>query len=320
MDEMMAVYAVETINKIRKSVQTAIVGKKRVVDLLIAALLCEGHVLIEDVPGVGKTSFIASLAMATQNSFKRIQFTPDVMPSDITGFSMPDIKTGEFKFRPGMVMSNILLADEINRATAKTQSALLEAMEERQVSVDGITYRLPRPFMVLATQNPNENVGTYQLPESQLDRFLMKISIGYPDKNEEITILNKYMNGDPRKTVPQVADQKTIIQLQEYTKSIFLSDSMKEYIVDIINATRESEDTAFGVSPRGSLALLRVAQASAVMNGRNYVTANDVQNFAVEVLSHRLVLTGEAISNGITAENVIKKCVEGIRVPVGAKA
>lgn len=319
MSEIMTNNALGIIENIRKSIHTAIVGKNKAVNLMVAALLCEGHVLIEDVPGVGKTSFISSLAMATKCSFSRIQFTPDVMPSDITGFSMPDINTGEFKFKPGMIACNIVLADEINRATAKTQSALLEAMEERQVSVDGKTYRLPRPFMVLATQNPNENVGTYPLPESQLDRFLMKFSIGYPSQSEELDILNRYINDDPRKNVPQVTDPKTIVALQKYTKSIFTADCVKEYIVNVVNETRSTKETVFGISPRGSLALLRASQAAAVMNGRNYVTPQDIQDLAVPVLSHRLALTGDAIASGISPENVIQKCVSAVKVPTGER-
>lgn len=320
MENVSVASAVNVIENIKKSIHTAIVGKEKAVNLMVAALLCEGHVLIEDVPGVGKTSFISSLAHATKCSFNRIQFTPDVMPSDITGFSMPDIKTGEFKYRPGMVACNIILADEINRATAKTQAALLEAMEERQVSVDGKTYNLARPFMVLATQNPNENVGTYPLPESQLDRFLMKFSIGYPNPAEEMTILGRYMSDDPRKSVPRVTDPTTIVCLQQYTKSIFVADCIKEYIVGIVNETRNTPDTIFGVSPRGSLALLRASQAGAVMFGRNFVTPKDVQEFAVPVLSHRLALTGEAVSNGIKAEDVIKKCVAAVKVPTGGRS
>lgn len=308
------------IEEVKRSVHTAIVGKDEVLDLFLIAMLCQGHLLIEDVPGVGKTSFVSSLAAATGCSFNRIQFTPDVMPGDITGFSMPDIKTGEFKYREGMLMSQIVLADEINRATAKTQSALLEAMEEHQVSVDGQTHALPKPFIVLATQNPNESVGTYQLPESQMDRFIMKVSIGYPNHSEEIEILNRYVGGDPRKNVPNVIDSDTVVQLQKYTSSIYVADSVKDYIINIINSTRNNRNLCYGISPRGSLALIRAAQGNAVLGGKQYVTPRDVQRVAVAVLAHRLSLTAEARAAGNTPENVVRSILESVAVPIGGKS
>ncbi|MDR1563755.1 MAG: MoxR family ATPase [Oscillospiraceae bacterium] len=307
----------EVIQSLKESIHTAIVGKDDILELFLVALLCEGHLLIEDVPGVGKTSFVSALAAAAGCSFRRIQFTPDVMPGDITGFTMPDLKTGEFVYKEGMLMSQIVLADEINRATSKTQSALLEAMEEKQISVDGTTHPLPRPFMVLATQNPNENIGTYKLPESQIDRFMMKISIGYPNPAEEFEILNRYVGADPRNSVPQVITSKIVVQMQEYTSHIYTADAIKEYIINIVNQSRQSPFLQYGVSPRGSLALIRAAQAAAVLEGSTYVTPRNVQRIASPVLSHRLVLTPSAQAEGVRPEDLVQQFIAAVPVPLG---
>ncbi len=279
----------EKIGLLIGNIEKSIIGKRSVIMKLIAALLSGGHVLIEDVPGVGKTRLVTALAQSVSGSCSRIQFTPDLMPSDITGFTMINPKTGESEYRPGAAMCNFLLADEINRASPKAQSALLEIMEELQISVDGKTYRLPVPFMALATQNPVETYGTYHLPEAQMDRFMMKISIGYPEKGEEIQLLGggfgKAVKLDP---VMELGD---IVSLRAQAESVRVNDSVKNYIVDIVNATRESEHTLLGASPRGSLALCSAAKAYALINGRDYVIPEDIREIACDVLSHRLILS-----------------------------
>ena len=270
-------------------IEKSIIGKRSVIMKLIAALLSGGHVLIEDVPGVGKTRLVTALAQSVSGSCSRIQFTPDLMPSDITGFTMINPRTGESEYRPGAAMCNFLLADEINRASPKAQSALLEIMEELQISVDGKTYRLPVPFMALATQNPVETYGTYHLPEAQMDRFMMKISIGYPEKGEEIQLLG----GGFGKTVKldPVMELEDIVSLRAQAETVRVNDSVKSYIVDIVNATRASEHILLGASPRGSLALCSAAKAYALINGRDYVIPEDIREIACDVLSHRLILS-----------------------------
>ena len=273
------------INNIEKS----IIGKRTVIMKLTAALLSGGHVLIEDVPGVGKTRLVTALAKSVSGSCSRIQFTPDLMPSDITGFTMINPKTGESEFRPGAAMCNFLLADEINRASPKAQSALLEIMEELQISADGATYKLPVPFMALATQNPVETYGTYHLPEAQMDRFMMKISIGYPEKSEEMQLLGGGF-GRTVETEP-VMTLDDVTELRRQAENVRVNDSVKRYIVDIVTATRESDLTILGASPRGSIALYSAAKSYALINGRDFAVPEDVRDIACEVLAHRLMLS-----------------------------
>jgi MoxR-like ATPase len=301
---------------IRDNIRKIIVGKDDVIDLILVALLCEGHVLIEDVPGVGKTSLISALARSVGLSFHRVQFTPDVLPSDITGFSIMNMKSGEFEYRQGIVMSNIILADEINRTSPKTQSSLLEAMEERHVTVDGTTYNVPRPFMVLATQNPIEYVGTYPLPEAQLDRFLIRIAMGYPSMKDEVEILGRFATGDPREVLDPVCTPEDISALQKSTLEIQCSPAVREYIVRISAQTRKSEHISLGVSPRGSIYLMKAAQACAVLQGRNFVAPDDVQKMANPVMAHRLIVRPEARLTGMTAERIIKSILNSVDVPV----
>ncbi len=292
-----------------------IVGKRESAELMLIALLCEGHVLIEDVPGVGKTSLVSAMARSVDCSFRRIQFTPDILPSDITGFSMYNQKSGDFEFRPGLVMSCFILADEINRTSPKTQASLLEVMEEHQVTVDGVTYPVGPPFMVMATQNPSEYVGTYPLPEAQVDRFFMRISMGYPSADEEISILRRFKERDPLREIRPVADGVGIVELQDRVKKVFVEDSLHRYIVEIVRRTREHPDIALGASPRGSLSLFRAAQALALYDGRAYILPDDVKMMALPVLSHRLILRQEAILRGQTAEQIIGDALRQTPVP-----
>ncbi|MDP4183440.1 MAG: MoxR family ATPase [Bacillota bacterium] len=308
--------SVVILKTIVENVERVIVGKRKAIELAVITLICNGHVLIEDVPGVGKTSLISSLAKSVSASFKRIQFTPDILPSDITGFSMYNQKTGEFEYRPGSVMSQLILADEINRTSPKTQASLLEVMEENQVTVDGITHKLPRPFMVLATQNPVEYLGTFPLPEAQLDRFFMKISIGYPTQGEESYILNRFQEKNPIDNLKSVATSEDIIRIQEEIKSIYVDKTLNDYIVDIVSSTRKNNDITLGSSPRGSIALFRAAQAWAFYNSRNFVTPEDIKCMVVPVLSHRIVLKQEAKLKRITSSDIIESIVEKIKVPV----
>lgn len=279
----------EKIERLVHNIERSIIGKREVIMKLIAALLSGGHVLIEDVPGVGKTRLVTALSESVSGSCSRIQFTPDLMPSDITGFTMINPRTGESEFRPGAAMCNFLLADEINRASPKAQSALLEIMEELQISADGATYKLPVPFMALATQNPVETYGTYHLPEAQMDRFMMRLSIGYPDKSEEIQLLGgnfgKAVKLDPVMTLNEIAE------LRAQAADIRINESVKRYIVDIVTATRESEYTLLGASPRGSLALCTAAKSLALIKGREFAVPEDVRDIACDVLSHRLMLS-----------------------------
>ena len=279
----------EKIERLVHNIERSIIGKREVIMKLIAALLSGGHVLIEDVPGVGKTRLVTALSESVSGSCSRIQFTPDLMPSDITGFTMINPRTGESEFRPGAAMCNFLLADEINRASPKAQSALLEIMEELQISADGATYKLPVPFMALATQNPVETYGTYHLPEAQMDRFMMRLSIGYPDKSEEIQLLGgnfgKAVKLDPVMTLDDIAE------LRAQAADIRINESVKRYIVDIVTATRESEYTLLGASPRGSLALCTAAKSLALIKGRDFAVPEDVRDIACDVLSHRLMLS-----------------------------
>ena len=303
------------VSRIRENIASAIVGKDEVVELLLIALMAQGHVLIEDVPGVGKTALVSSLARSVGCSFSRIQFTPDVLPSDITGFTMPGSQ-GQFEFRPGPLMNQVVLADEINRTSPKTQSALLEAMEERQLTVDGVTYPLPAPFMVLATQNPVEYVGTYPLPEAQMDRFLMRITMGYPSPREEMDILARYVHDNPREHLAAVVSDKDILTLQAQARNIFVSEKVMEYMVMLVNRTRNHPSLELGASPRGTLALMRAAQGSALLQGRNYCLPDDVQRVAIPVLAHRLALKPEAKYKEMTCERIMAAILKEVKVPV----
>ena len=305
------------IYSLQQNVRKVIVGKNEAIELALIALLCKGHVLIEDVPGVGKTTLVAALAKSLNCSFKRIQFTPDVMPSDITGFTLPSLQTGAMEFKPGAVMSQIVLADEINRTSPKTQSSLLEVMEEGQVTVDGVTHALPRPFMVLATQNPVDFVGTYPLPEAQMDRFFLRISIGYPSIEEEMDVLERYSGQiSPLQTLQAVCGENDIIAMQEEVGSVYCSREVRSYVAQIAACTRSHPALLLGVSPRGAIALIRAAQACAVLAGRDYILPDDVKRMALPVLSHRLILTPEARMKGQSAQQILLSLLSSVPVPV----
>jgi MoxR-like ATPase len=305
--------------KIAKNISRVIVGKERAIELLLVGLLAEGHVLLEDVPGVAKTLLAKSLAKSIGGSFARIQFTPDLLPADITGFNVYDQKTGLFAFHPGPVITNVLLADEINRTIPRTQSSLLECMEERQVTVDGKTHPLPAPFLVLATQNPIELEGTFALPEAQLDRFLLKTQLGYPDKNEEVRILERFQETDPFPLLEPVATPEDITELQKIRRSIRVSPPIREYIADIVHATRADEAIQFGGSPRASLGLMRAGQALAALRGRNYVLPDDIKYLAHPVLTHRLILTENERLKGKSTDHFIERLIKRVPVPVTAQ-
>lgn len=303
------------IEALIENMERVIIGKRSVIEHILVALFSEGHVLIEDVPGVGKTQVVATLARSVNGIFNRVQFTPDLMPSDIMGFSMFNPATREFEYRKGAAMCNFLLADEINRTSPKTQSSLLEIMEENQVTVDGKTYQLPRPFMVLATQNPVECFGTYPLPEAQMDRFFLKLSIGYPGKNEEKLIIDRFGSENPLTGLEPVASISELIELQNQVKEIKMEDCLKTYIVEIIEATRKSQDVILGGSPRGSLNLYRASKAWAFIKGREYVIPDDIQTMAVPVLAHRIIMNSGAKMKNITAENVVNEAIMKVKVP-----
>lgn len=292
-----------------------IVGKQRSIELLLVALLADGHVLLEDIPGLGKTLIAKSLAKSIGGSFKRVQFTPDLLPGDVTGSSVYNQQTGQFTFQAGPVMANILLADEINRTIPRTQSSLLESMEERQVTVDGKTYLLPQPFFVMATQNPIELEGTFPLPEAQLDRFLLKIRLGYPEKDEEIAILERFQEKDPLIELEAVANPGQIVELQHARKRIRISHPVKEYITNIVRATRSNNPISLGASPRGSLGLMRASQALAALREREYVLPDDIKSLAVPVLTHRLILKEEERLRGEAPEHFLEEIIKQIPVP-----
>lgn len=305
---------------LKKNVGKVIVGKEHVVELMMIAVLCKGHVLIEDVPGVGKTTLASALAKSLDCSFKRIQFTPDITPSDITGFSAVNFKTGEMEYRPGMIMSQIVLADEINRTSPKTQSSLLEVMEEGQVSVDGTTYEMPKPFIVLATQNPVDFVGTYPLPEAQLDRFFMRISIGYPSQEEETDILARYAEGKkPLRELQPICTAADIERLQEEVTGVHVSKEVRSYISAIAAASRKNASLQLGVSTRAAISLLRACQAQALLEGRDFATPQDVQRIAEPVLAHRLVLSPEARMRNMNSAKVLQNVLSSVQVPVKVK-
>lgn len=306
----------KNINLLAASIGKVIVGKDDTVLKLISALLCEGHVLLEDVPGVGKTQLITALSRSIGGSFNRIQLTPDVMPSDIAGFTMLDSTTGEFVYHDGAVMCNFLLADEINRASPKVQSALLEAMEERQISLDGVTHALPKPFLVMATQNPVETYGTFHLPEAQMDRFFMKLSMGYPSLEEEVKILERTEMHNPISNIEVPAmTVDDIIAMQDEVRRIRVTDQIKSYIVNIVASTRNDRNTVLGISPRGSIALYKAAKAFAYIYEREYVTPDDVKLAAVPVLAHRIILSPQGKTEFSTNEAYIQSRLDSEPVP-----
>lgn len=299
------------------NVERVIVGKRDAIELAVIALLCQGHLLIEDVPGVGKTMLARSLARSLDCSFNRIQFTPDMLPSDVTGVSIYNQATSAFEFRPGPVMAQIVLADEINRATPKTQSALLEAMQEAQLTVDGVTHHLPRPFMVLATQNPIEYEGTFRLPEAQMDRFLMRIKLGYPRLDDEIDVLDRQQYRHPVEDLEAVSSAEDVIAAQDAIRSVFISPEIKRYIVEIIQGTRAHDEVYLGSSPRGSLALYRTSQARAALRGRDYVLPDDVKALVGPVLGHRVIMGSGARLRELTPDAIIEDILANLAVPGG---
>ena len=305
------------VQMLKQNIGRVVVGRDEAIELMLCALICRGHVLIEDVPGVGKTTLASSLAKSLDCSFKRIQFTPDITPSDITGFSIVNMTSGDLEYHPGLIMSQMVLADEINRTSPKTQSSLLEVMEEGQVTVDGVTYRMPSPFMVLATQNPVDFVGTYPLPEAQLDRFFMRISIGYPTCDEEVGILERTTgNVRPMDELRPICAAQDIVYMQEQVGTVYTSKEIKTYVAMIAQASRKHSALQLGVSTRGAIFLLRAAQAYALLNGRDYVLPEDVQHMAAPVLAHRLVLSPEARMRNMTAERILASVIGSVQVPV----
>jgi MoxR-like ATPase len=298
----------------------AVVGKRESLELLLVGLLADGHVLIEDVPGLGKTLIAKALAKSIGGSFKRVQFTPDLLPSDITGYNIYNQQTGQFQFQSGPVMANVLLADEINRTIPRTQASLLESMEERQVTVDGQTRELPAPFFVIATQNPIELEGTFPLPEAQLDRFLLKMSLGYPEEAEELAILERFQTRDPLPEIGPVTSPAQLLSLQRARREIAVSPALRQYISDLVRATRTHAAVRFGASPRGALALMRAGQALAALRGRSYVLPDDIKHLARAVLSHRLIIKDAERLRGASAERVVEHILDNTAVPVASDA
>jgi MoxR-like ATPase len=306
----------ESFERIRANIQRVIQGKPEAVRLTLIALLAEGHLLIEDVPGVGKTMLAKALARSIDCSVRRIQFTPDLLPSDVTGVSVFNQERGDFEFKPGAIFANIVLGDEINRASPKTQAALLESMEERQVTVDGVTYQLGVPFMVVATQNPIEHEGTYPLPEAQRDRFMLELEIGYPTREAEIEILEGHGRTSKLNDLSPVADAPTVAGMIEACRNVHVADSLKRYIVDLVRATRDHADLALGASPRAALALLRAARAAAAAHARDYVVPDDIKELVVPVLAHRMIPAPEAQMAGRSAVDVLNEIVEYVPIPI----
>jgi MoxR-like ATPase len=306
----------EAACRLRENIQKVIVGKDEAIHLALVAVLCEGHVLLEDVPGIGKTTLARALAVSLGCTFRRIQFTPDLLPSDVTGLSWFNQKKGEFEFRPGPIISQVVLADEINRATPRTQSALLEAMQERQVTIDGVTRPLPRPFLVLATQNPVELEGTFPLPEAQVDRFLLRIAIGYPSETEEAAILERFRLDDPLPELGAVTTPDEVRALQAQRRQVRVEPSVRDYIVRVARATRGHNEIELGASPRASLALYQSAQAWAAIQGRDFVLPDDVKFLAPHVLTHRMMLSSQAQLRGRRPEDLVAAIVETVVVPV----
>ncbi len=308
------------IGAVAANVERVIFGKHHEVELALVALVCRGHILVEDVPGTGKTVLAKAIARSLGCSFKRIQFTPDLLPSDVTGVSIFNQRTSQFEFRPGPVMTQIVLADEINRATPKTQSALLEAMDEQQVTVDGVTYQLPDPFLVMATQNPIEYEGTFPLPEAQLDRFFIRLQLGYPKQREEIAILDAQRVIHPLETIEQVMGAEELLKAQSAVKDVYLAEHVKTYIVSVVNATRSHPDVYLGASPRGSLALARASQAFALIQGRDFVLPDDVKALAGPTLSHRLILQPQARLKDLASTTVIAEVLASVPVELSQTA
>jgi MoxR-like ATPase len=306
----------DLMNGIVDNVEKVIIGKRESVELVVLAMMCSGHILIEDVPGVGKTTMVSALARSVNAAFKRIQFTPDIMPSDITGFSMYNPRSNEFEYQKGCVFSNLVLADEINRTPPKTQASLLEVMEERQVSVDGVTYLLPKFFMVLATQNPIEYIGTYPLPEAQLDRFIMKISIGYPDNASECSMIDRMEVTNPLMDILPVSSVEEILNVQEEIKKIYVDSSIKRYVVALADATRKNPSLLLGASPRAVLNIITVAKAHACYKERNFVIPDDIQKMLPHVWSHRLILTQDSKMKGYRTGKVLASILQTVKVPV----
>ena len=306
----------EVAARVRENIQKVIVGRDEVINLALVAIFCEGHILIEDVPGIGKTTLAKSIAASLGCTFRRIQFTPDLLPSDVTGISFFNQKTQEFEFRPGPVMSQVVLADEINRATPRTQSAMLEAMQEQQITVDGVTYFLPRPFLVMATQNPIELEGTFPLPEAQVDRFLVKLPIGYPTKEEEHAILLRFEREDPLDELEPVITPDELVAIQRQVREVRVEESVRGYIVDVVRATRSHKDVQLGVSPRGTLSLYKCAQALAAIRGRKYVLPDDVKLLAPYVLTHRILISPATRLRGRRLADVLMDVIETVPVPV----
>ena len=305
----------ELARHIVENVAKVIVGKTPVIEQAMAALIGRGHILVEDVPGVGKTMLAKSLATSIGCSFKRIQFTPDLLPSDVSGISVYDQRTGEFHFRPGPIMSQVVLADEINRATPKTQSALLEAMEELQVSVDGVTHHLQHPFIVLATQNPIEYEGTFPLPEAQLDRFMLRISLGYPDFMEEMSIIEQQEQEHPIDSLGPVATPQEVAGMQEAAKSVYVDRLVRQYVVGLVEATRRHQDISLGASPRASLGLFRAARGLALVQDRDYVIPDDIKALATPVIAHRIILSPSARMRGMRNPDVVEELLNDVAVP-----
>jgi MoxR-like ATPase len=302
--------------RIRDAIERVIVGKRDVIELLLAAVLAGGHVLLEDVPGIGKTKLARTFCRVIGGSFRRIQFTPDLLPADVTGSLVYEPGRGSFVFHPGPIFANVVLADEINRGTPRTQAALLEAMEERQVTVERETYHLPTPFLVVATQNPIELEGTFPLPEAQLDRFMMRLSLGYPTADDEAAMVRRFLIGDPLVELEPVTDPEELAAAIVQTQRIFLGQAVLDYLVALVRQTRQREDVQLGASPRATLALARSAQAAALLAGRSYVIPDDVRAVAVPVLAHRIRLTARAELHGLTAESVVRAVLEEVPVPV----
>ena len=301
--------------RIIDNVSKVIVGKRAVIEQAMAAVIAQGHILVEDVPGVGKTMLAKSLSISIGCNFKRIQFTPDLLPSDVAGISVYNQATGEFQFRPGPIMAQVVLADEINRATPKTQSALLEAMEELQVTVDGVTHHLEHPFVVIATQNPIEYEGTFPLPEAQLDRFLMRISLGYPDFEEELAVIEQQEQEHPIDSLEAVANPKDVIGLQQAAKDVYVDRAVREYIVNLTGATRNHRDVALGASPRASLGLFRAARAMALVLDRDYVIPDDIKMLAAPVTAHRIILSPSARMRGVRSTDLVSDLLNTLTVP-----
>ena len=306
----------QQIQAVIENIEKVMIGKREIAELSIVALLAGGHVLLEDVPGVGKTMMVRSLSKSVGANFKRIQFTPDLLPSDVIGVSIYNPKTLQFEFRPGPIVGNIILADEINRTSPKTQAALLEAMEEASITIDGETLDISKPFFVMATQNPIEYEGTYPLPEAQLDRFLLKIKMGYPTAQQEIEVLRRAENRQPIQEIEAVMSVEELLNLQQYVKQVYVEDGVKSYIVDIARATRNHQNVYLGVSPRASIALMKAAQAYAFMQNRDFVKPDDIKYLAPFVFSHRLILAPEARYEGVQPEKVIQEVIQQIFVPV----